>query len=115
MSSSSSLLSFVKLTEHARSPSRGSPKAAGHDLYSASSTTVPARGKELVFTDLQIQLPDGCYGRIAPRSRLALAHHIDIGGGVIDQDYRGNIGVIIYNRSNTVHCYTCGPYRATYL
>jgi len=108
MSSSSSLLCFVKLTKHARSPTRESPKAAGLDLYSVSNTTVPAGGKELIFTDLQIQLPDGCYGRIAPRSGLALNHHIDIGGGVIDQDYRGNVGVIIYNHSNTPFVITRG-------
>ena len=34
-------------------------------------------------------LPDGCYGRIAPRSGLAARHHIDIGAGVVDKDYRG--------------------------
>ena len=50
---------------------------------------------------MQIKLPEGCYGRIAPRSGLALAHHIDIGGGVIDQDYRGNTCVIVYNLSDT--------------
>lgn len=99
--SSSQKLQFVKLTKDAHTPIRGSPKAAGLDLYSARDATVSARGKALVFTDLQVQLPDGCYGRIAPRSGLALKHHIDICGGVIDQDYRGNVGVIIYNHSNT--------------
>ena len=63
-SSSSSLLRFVKLTEHARSPTRESRKTAGLDLYSATITTGPARGNELIFADLQMQLPD-CYGRIA--------------------------------------------------
>ena len=107
-SSYSSLLRFVKLTEHARSPTRASPKAAELDLYSAYSTTVPARAKELIYTDLQIQLPDGCCGRIAPRSGQALKHHLDIGGGVIDQDYRVNIGVIIYNHSDTPFIITRG-------
>jgi dUTP pyrophosphatase len=69
---------------------------------------VPARGKALVFTDLQIQLPDGCYGRIAPRSGLALNHHVHVGGGVIDRDYRGNLGVLIYNHSYTPFIITQG-------
>jgi len=107
-SSFSSLLRFVKLSAHARSPTRGSHKAAGLDLYSASSTTVPARGKQLTFTDLQIQLPNGCYGRIAPRSGLALNHHIDIGGGANDQDYRVNVGVITNNHSDTPFIITRG-------
>ena len=107
-SSSSPLLRFVKLSKHAHTPTRGSPKAAGLDLYSSSSTTVPARGKELVFKDLQIQLPDGCYGRIAPRSDLAMNHHIHVGGGVIDQDYRGNVGVVVYNHPDAPFIITYG-------
>ena len=81
-------------------PTRESPKAAGLDLYSAYDVIVPAIGNVLISTDLQIQLPEGFYRRIAPRSGLALQHHIDIGGGVIDQDYRGNLGVILYNHSD---------------
>ena len=107
-SSSSSLLRFVRLTEHARSPTRGSHKADGFDLYSASNTTVPAMVKELIFTDLQIQLPNGCYGRIATHSGLALAYRIDFCAGVIGEDYRGNICVIIYNYLDTPFIVTCG-------
>jgi len=88
------ILRFVRLTENGREPSRESSKAAGLDLYSALDTTVPAKEKRLIPTDLQIKLPDGCYGRIAARCELALAHQIDIGGEVIDQDYHGNISVI---------------------
>ena len=40
-------------------------------------------------TGISVAVPDGCYGRIAPRSGLAARHHIDIGAGVIDKDYRG--------------------------
>lgn len=47
---------------------------------SAYDYVVPARGKELVKTDLQIELPTGCYGRVAPRSGLALKNFIDVGG-----------------------------------
>ena len=57
-------------------------------------TTVPARGKGLVKTDLQIRVPHGTYGRVAPRSGLAWKQHIDIGAGVVDEDYRGNVGEI---------------------
>ena len=87
---------------------RESPKAAGVDLYSAYDVTVPARGNVLISTDLQIQLPEGSYGRIAPRSGLALEHHIDIGGGVIDQDYRGNLGVILFNHSDVPYAVSRG-------
>ena len=94
------LLRFVKQTENAQKPTRESPKTPGVDLYSAYDVTVPARGNVLISTDLQIQLPEGCCGRIAPRSGLALEHHTDIGGAVIDQDYCDNLGVILHNHSD---------------
>jgi len=96
-SQSNTILRFVKVTENAQTPTRGFSRAAGLDLCSACDTTLPARGKVLIVTDLQIQLPEGCYGRIALRSGLALEHHIDIGGGVVDRDYCGNLGVILHN------------------
>lgn len=61
---------------------------------------VPARGKALVKTDIQIEVPFGTYGRVAPRSGLAWKNFIDVGAGVIDQDYRGNVGVILFNHSD---------------
>ncbi|XP_052263884.1 deoxyuridine 5'-triphosphate nucleotidohydrolase-like isoform X2 [Dreissena polymorpha] len=91
------VLRFAKLTAKAFTPTRGSKLAAGYDLYSAYDAVIPARGKAVVKTDIQISLPDGCYGRVAPRSGLAAKNFIDVGAGVIDQDYRGNVGVVMFN------------------
>ncbi|XP_059952771.1 deoxyuridine 5'-triphosphate nucleotidohydrolase, mitochondrial isoform X1 [Mesoplodon densirostris] len=88
---------FVRLSEHATAPTKGSERAAGYDLYSAYDYTVPPMEKALVKTDIQIALPSGCYGRVAPRSGLAAKHFIDVGAGVIDEDYRGNVGVVLFN------------------
>uniref|UniRef100_A0A5F8HJG8 Deoxyuridine 5'-triphosphate nucleotidohydrolase n=1 Tax=Monodelphis domestica TaxID=13616 RepID=A0A5F8HJG8_MONDO len=73
------------------------PWAAGYDLYSAYDYTIPAMEKALVKTDIQIPLPPGCYGRVAPHSALATKHFIDVGAGVIDEDYGGNVGVVLFN------------------
>lgn len=51
-------------------------------------------------TDIQIEVPEGHYGRVAPRSGLAWKNSIDVGAGVIDEDYRGNVGVILFNFSD---------------
>lgn len=61
---------------------------------------IPPRDKLVVKTDIQVELPEGCYGRIAPRSGLAAKNFIDIGAGVVDEDYRGNLGVVMFNHSN---------------
>ncbi|XP_021117124.1 deoxyuridine 5'-triphosphate nucleotidohydrolase, mitochondrial isoform X1 [Heterocephalus glaber] len=90
-------LRFVRLSEHATAPTRGSARAAGYDLYSAYDYIIPPMEKALVKTDIQIALPSGCYGRVAPRSGLAAKHFIDVGAGVIDEDYRGNVGVVLFN------------------
>lgn len=92
-------LNFVKLTEHALTPTTESPKSAGFDLRSPLEATVPARGKELIKTDLKIKLPAGCYGRIALRTDLALFHHITVRAEVIDEDFRGKVSALLYIHS----------------
>ncbi|KAL3505291.1 hypothetical protein ACH5RR_035132 [Cinchona calisaya] len=89
-----------KLSDKAILPSRGSPLSAGYDLSSAAETKVPARGKALIPTDLSIAVAEGTYARIAPRSGLTWKNSIDVGAGVIDADYRGPIGVILFNHSD---------------
>ena len=63
----------------------GSKLAAGYDLKSAYDYIIPGKGKIIAKTDISIRVPDGTYGRVAPRSGLAAKHHIDIGAGVVDQ------------------------------
>lgn len=100
VSHSSTLLRVKKLSEKAVLPTRASVLSAGYDLSSAIETKIPARGRVLVPTDLSIAIPEGTYARIAPRSGLALKHAIDVGAGVIDADYRGPVGVILFNHSD---------------
>jgi dUTP pyrophosphatase len=93
-------LCVKRLSKTAILPVRASAGAAGYDLASAHHVVVPARGKQIVPTDLAISLPAGVYGRIAPRSGLAWKHFIDVGAGVIDADYIGCVSVILFNHSD---------------
>jgi dUTP pyrophosphatase len=52
-------LLIKKLSDNARLPTRGSAFAAGYDLYASRPTTVPARGKVLVDTDISMAVPAG--------------------------------------------------------
>ena len=82
-------------------PKAGSLHAAGYDLHALEERVVPARGKVLVPTGLAMAIPIGNYGRIAPRSGLAAKHMIDVGAGVIDADYRGEVKVLLFNLGDT--------------
>ena len=83
----------------ARFPTRGSIESAGWDLYTPSSFVIePSGGRATVDTGIKIvELPLHTYLRIAPRSGLAINHGIQILGGVVDRDYKGNIKVGLIN------------------
>jgi dUTP pyrophosphatase len=86
-------------------PTLGSNHSAGSDLYACineeeKNCVIPARGRKIVPTGISMVIPNGYYGRIAPRSSLAAKHGLDVGAGVIDSDYRGTIGVVLFNHSD---------------
>lgn len=90
----------VKLNyEDAKPPTRGSNEAAGYDLYSHESETVVPKQIKLIDTGISIKVPEGTYGRIAPRSSVS-KRGILINAGVIDRDYRGPVKIMIHNLSN---------------
>ncbi|HXL81600.1 MAG TPA: dUTP diphosphatase [Pyrinomonadaceae bacterium] len=91
------ILSFKKLDDRAILPSRGSALAAGLDLYLIEDLTIGPKQRYLARTGLAVAIPEGYYGRIAPRSGLALRTGLDVLSGVIDTDYRGEIGCLLYN------------------
>jgi len=88
-----------KLHPAAILPTRGSPDAIGLDLYSVEGLIIGAGERAVVGTGLAMIIPPGTYGRVAPRSGLAVKNGIDVGAGVIDRDYRGEIGVVLFNLS----------------
>lgn len=90
-------LKVQKLSDNAQLPTRGSTKAAGYDLYSTEGLVILPGRRAVVPTGISICLPDGCYGRIAPRSGLAVKHGIQVGAGVVDADYTGELKVVLFN------------------
>jgi|SRR6056300_1684903 dUTP pyrophosphatase len=82
-------------------PTRGSDGAVGYDLYSNCDGVIAKGKRGVVSTGIAISPPPGVYGRVAPRSGLAMKNGIQIGAGVIDPDYTGEISVIIFNMGDT--------------
>ena len=91
------IIKFQLTDGDAQLPVRATDDAAGIDLFSPLQVTVKAKNRCVLDTNIKAQLPEGCYGRLAPRSSLAANHGLDIGAGVIDPDYRGTIKLVIFN------------------
>ena len=89
-------LKVTLLNDQASLPVKGTSEAAGWDLASAVEVTLHPGERRLVPLGLSLEIPQGCYGRIAPRSSLAV-RGVDVAGGVIDADYRGEVKVILVN------------------
>jgi dUTP pyrophosphatase len=90
-------LKVLKLHENAQLPTRGSEKSAGMDLYSSEGQVILPGRRGVIATGISIGLPEGVYGRVAPRSGLAVKNGIHVGAGVIDPDYNGEVKVVLYN------------------
>ena len=94
-------ISIKKLSTHAFIPTKGSENAAGYDLYSPCDIILAPKQNEIIWTDIAMCLPlpeyfTGLYGQILGRSSLS-QNGILVMPGVIDADYRGNIGIHLYN------------------
>ena len=96
-------LPYMKLLLTACMPTCATPKSVALDLYSPKSVLIPAHGKVLIDMGIAFQIPMGYYGQIAPRSGLAIHHHIHVGAGVVDPDYTGSVHVLLLNLSSQNH------------
>ena len=97
MESEIELLNFKKLDLRATLPTRGSRASAGLDLYSIEAVSLEPGQRVIARTGLAVAIPEGFYGRLAPRSGLATKKGLDVLAGVIDADYRGEIGCLLHN------------------
>ena len=93
-------LSFKRLDPGATLPTRGSSQAAGLDIFSIEEVVIGPKQRSLVRTGLAVAIPEGHYGRVAPRSGLATQKGLDVLAGVIDSDYRGEVHCLLYNAGN---------------
>jgi dUTP pyrophosphatase len=90
---------FVKLNNLAITPTRQKAGDAGYDLYATENVRIKPMSRALVSTGLSIEVPQGYYARVAPRSGLAVKNGIDVLAGVVDSSYRGEVKVVLMNLS----------------
>ena len=96
-----SKLLLQRLHDNAVVPTKGTPGSIGYDLHSVEDMIIPPKTKAMIPTGWAIRVPEGCYGRLAPRSGLSWKHSLDVWAGVLDRDYALEVKVILYNHSDS--------------
>lgn len=96
-------LGFKRVHPEATLPAYAHESDAGMDIRSVAEVVIPARGRALVPTGLVILLPPNYEAQVRPRSGLALKSGITVLNtpGTIDAGYRGEIGVILFNTTDS--------------
>ena len=84
----------------ARKPYKADSGCAGYDLFSTVKVELEPGTRTLVPTGISVKIPRHYYFRVAPRTGLSV-RGLDIGAGVIDSNYRGEIKVLCINNSQT--------------
>lgn len=92
---------FEKIHQNAQLPKKAHPKDEGWDLFAIEDQTVDAKSSAIVKVGLKLAyLDDGYWIKVESRSGLAFKHDIVAFQGVIDTNYRGELGVKLFNFSN---------------
>jgi dUTP pyrophosphatase len=84
------------LNSDAQVPIKADFGCAGYDVFSTVDTIIKKGRRELIPTGISSEFPHTHYLRVAPRSEMSLKG-IDIGAGVIDSSYRGELKVLVVN------------------
>jgi len=98
----SSHLPVMKLRPDAFLPVRGTEGSAGYDLISPDDHDISNDSTATIKLGIAVQIPEGYCGKIESRSSLSSKFSIEAGAGVIDSDYRGEIGVVLHNLSRSL-------------
>lgn len=95
----SNVVHFYKIEDKANFPRKATPRSAAYDLYSNRSIMLPVDIATKIPTGIAIHFPLNYHGKIESRSGLCLHPGITTMGGVIDEDYTGQIYIVLKNFS----------------
>ena len=80
-----------------RVPTKAYPGDTGWDLYVSRDVVIPARSFTDVHTDIAIAMPEGLWGRITGRSSTLRKYGLLVNEGIIDNGYRGELFIGVFN------------------
>lgn len=100
---------FIKVHPDAQLPKKNNEDDTGFDLYCTEDVTVPARGSAVVPVGIKVgYIPPGYWFKIEARSGLGFKYSLHPHFGIIDNPYRGDCGVKIYNLSDSDYTFKKG-------
>jgi len=88
---------IIEILKNSQKIKKAYKSDAGYDIKANETIVVPAKGKAIVSTNLYLNIPEGYFGLVYSRSGLSVYHNIEVGAGVIDAGYTGEIKVVLYN------------------
>lgn len=112
-------IKIKKLHKDAVVPQKATKGAAAYDVYNPHDNLMIQRGRSIIPLDIAMEIPHGYEAHVQPRSGYSskgfegffaddentlMRFDCDVLDGKIDSDYRGNIGVIVNNRSGDAFC-----------
>jgi len=101
-------IKFKRLHEHATLPRRCNKDAAGLDIFTPEDFEIEGNCRKMVPVGIAMSIPEGVYGRLAPRSGLTIKKNIDVKAGVIDRDFRGEVVVVLQNMGKQAQSFKKG-------
>ena len=93
---------FVKMSSKAVIPTRATEHSV-LDFYSPSDYIMPLYNHLQILTQIKVKIPFGSYGRLASKSGLSMIHHVNVGAGLIDPDYTGEVKILLINAALCYH------------
>lgn len=93
-------IGFKKLNGNAILPTKAHPTDSGFDLFASEDVLIESKETVIVPTGIAIQLPEGYEAQVRPRSGITSKTKLRVQLGTIDNEYRGEIGIITDNISD---------------
>jgi dUTP pyrophosphatase len=96
------MMKVKRLSEHAKLPNKAHAGDLGYDLYADQGVAIFPGETKVVKTGIAIQFPAGYGGFIKDRSSVATKKGLFTVAGVIDNGYIGEIGIALYNGTDSL-------------
>ena len=90
-----------RIRKEAKLPVKVTWNSAGYELFASKQVKIRSGEQAIVEIGWRMEMPVGTYGLIAPKSGLAVRKQLWVNGGIIDNDYRGEVGVILRNSGDS--------------